>query len=104
MYLPGGGRPAPPVPAHLNTCDSADSRDSTVSLSDSVTRPSESQREPQTERRSFTVALWLRLASYGYLRGRPRRPCWMLLVHVRYYLVLFILVSHVTLALLCTSR
>ena len=25
MYLPGGGRPAPPVPAHLNTCDSADS-------------------------------------------------------------------------------
>ena len=24
MYLPGGGRPAPPVPAHLNTCDSAD--------------------------------------------------------------------------------
>ena len=27
MYLPGGGRPAPPVPAHLNTCDSADSRD-----------------------------------------------------------------------------
>ena len=88
MYLPGGGRPAPPVPAHLNTCDSADSG---LSLR---------QREPQTERRSFTVALWLRLASYGYLRGRPRRPCWMLLVHVRYYLVLFILVSHVTLALL----
>lgn len=72
MYLPGGGRPAPPVPAHLNTCDSADC------LVDDVTRQrlvSESQRAPQTERRSFTVALWLRLASYGYLRGRPRRPC-----------------------------
>ena len=74
MYLPGGGRPAPPVPAHLNTCDSADSLGTEHGT---VSRPSphSGQREPQTERRSFTVALWLRLASYGYLRGRPRRPC-----------------------------
>ena len=37
MYLPGGGRPAPPVPAHLNTCEeSADSGLTTVSVRESL--------------------------------------------------------------------
>ena len=41
MYLPGGGRPAPPVPAHLNTCDSADCL---VDTSESQIRPFKVER------------------------------------------------------------
>ena len=58
MYLPGGGRPAPPVPAHLNTCDSADSRD-TVSLD--LRQREASDRETVFHSRALATACKLRL-------------------------------------------
>ena len=59
MYLPGGGRPAPPVPAHLNTCDSADSRD----CESPTPSPSEraSDRETVFHSRALATACKLRL-------------------------------------------